>query len=170
MNTAFPNLISISECKNHLKVIIKSKYGLEECLIDFEDMEYLRHYKLTRNKNYVSVGRHLIHRLILDVSDPKTLIDHVNGNFLDNRRSNLRIASKSQNAMNSTKQKRKTSSIYKGVTWCKRTEKWKAYIYLNGKRKNLGSYISENEAAEKYNAAAESIFGEFCKLNIIRYR
>jgi hypothetical protein len=108
-----------------------------------------------------------IHRVILGVTDPKVIIDHINGNKLDNRVQNLRIATTSQNGMNRKKTKLKTSSIYKGVSKCSDRNKWASMIKANGKRINLGRFNTESEAAEAYNKAALTYFGEFAKINEI---
>lgn len=78
------------------------------------------------------------------------VIDHINNDPLDNRRENLRIASPRQNQQN---QKRKTSSKYPGVYWSKQAKKWHAMIKLNGKKKHLGYFVEEREAAKAYEAA-----------------
>ncbi len=95
------------------------------------------------------------------------LVDHANNNPLDNRRSNLRLATPSQNNANSRKTWTPTSSIYKGVCWHKRWKKWVAQIGQgpgNGP-KTLGYFASEEEAARAYDAAAKARWGEFAKLN-----
>jgi hypothetical protein len=71
---------------------------------------------------------------------------------MDNRRQNLRIVSRSENAANQRKQAGCTSS-YKGVWWDADREKWQAYMNANGKRIHLGRFASETEAAEAYNTA-----------------
>ena len=58
------------------------------------------------------------------------------------------------------------SSIYKGVSWDKFADKWRAQILVNRKVKTLGRYLSEREAAETYNTAAAEHYKEFAKLNI----
>ena len=108
-----------------------------------------------------------LHRFILGLDDPKTIIDHINGNKLDNRVQNLRIATTSQNGMNRKKTKLKTSSIYKGVSKCSDRNKWASMIKANGKSINLGRFNTESEAAEAYNKAALTYFGEFAKINEI---
>lgn len=109
-------------------------------------------------------GRHLrMHRLILD-APPGMDVDHVNGNGLDNRRMNLRLASRSQNLANQRKQRDKTSSRYKGVS-ISRQGTWRARICVRGQKRWLGIFESEEEAALAYNRAASEYFGEFARLN-----
>lgn len=103
-----------------------------------------------------------MHRLIFSLKwTPTTEIDHKNGNGLDNRRENLRIATRSQNAAN--RFKRGGSSKFKGV--CIAGKRWKAGIRQDGKSYHLGTFDTEEEAALAYNASATIRFGEFARLN-----
>lgn len=90
--------------------------------------------------------------------------DHVNGDGLDNRRENLRAATAAQNQMNRGKFAA-AHSRYKGVTWHKRDRRWVARIKLGANRMILGNFISELEAAEAYDRAAITHFGEFARIN-----
>lgn len=89
--------------------------------------------------------------------------DHKNHNKLDNRRGNLRPASRSQNQGNRKIQQ--GVSKFKGVHWYKDRKKWQAQIKFEGKRKHLGYFTDEIEAVEAYNRAAKKLFGEFAYLN-----
>ncbi len=112
--------------------------------------------------------KHLAHRLIFLMSlgyMPK-YVDHINGNKLDNRDTNLRECTAIQNCSNRGTGKNNTSG-YKGVTWDKSRNKWKASIKVNYKLRNLGRFISKRDAARAYNAAALELHGLFAKLNII---
>ena len=97
------------------------------------------------------------HRVIwamLKREDPLELqIDHINGNSLDNRITNLRKATNKQNACN--------QKGAKGYCFDKHKKKWKAVIALNGKRKFLGNFDTEHQAREAYLRAKEKLHGEF---------
>lgn len=118
---------------------------------------YAKTFAGTRpNMNVLSM-----HQLILD----RVLVDHKNGDGLDNRRSNLRLCTPSQNCQNKTKQKTKTSSKYKGVHWNKNMSKWHVQIEKNGVGIYLGCFKDEIEAAKVYDKKAIELFGEFARLN-----
>lgn len=87
------------------------------------------------------------------------VVDHINGNRLDNRRENLRICTKAQNNANIHKDK------FKGVCWRDHAKAYKAYIKKNGKQIHLGYFKNKIEAARAYNNAAVNLFGEFASLN-----
>ena len=143
-----------------------------EALVDDIDYEELNKYKWYYGGGYArrdtreSDGtrkRLLMHREIIS-SD--TCVDHIDGNGLNNQRHNLRVATYQQNNTNRRKQDGFTSK-YKGVAWCKRENKWRAYIKINGKFKSLGYFDNEIIAAKKYNQIAQELFGEYALLNII---
>lgn len=115
----------------------------------------------------VTIGKHgqLLHRLILNAKKGE-MCDHVNGDGLDNRKSNLRIVSNSQNIMNSKKTTRKgVTSQFKGVYWSVYHKKWVARVRLNYVYQVLGFYDNELDAAYAYDEGATKIFGEYAKLN-----
>ena len=93
------------------------------------------------------------------------IFDHVNGDNLDNRRENIRPADLFKNAQNARKTKKKTSSKYKGVYQRKRAKPWVAQISAYGAYYNLGSFITEEEAARAYDQKAKELHGEFARTN-----
>ena len=102
-----------------------------------------------------------MHAEILGV--PKA--DHEDGNGLNNQRGNLRPARGWRNNANSRKAAGK-SSKYKGVTWAKDPQKWKATAQREGKVFNLGYFKDEVDAAQAYNLMAYELFGEFARFNV----
>jgi hypothetical protein len=104
-----------------------------------------------------------LHRAILN-PPPGVPVDHINGDGLDNRRSNLRACSTAENVRNSRKYAaHRATSKFKGV--CLDRGKYRAQIALPGRKLNLGRFASEEEAARAYDAAALQHFGEFARLN-----
>ena len=107
-----------------------------------------------------------LHRFLLGLSPDDPQVDHVDGDGLNNQRSNLRLATDSQNHANMSKPKRAypQSSRFKGVTLV-RGKRWQAYIQVRGRRIHLGVFDTEEEAAAAYDAAAREHFGEFARTN-----
>jgi hypothetical protein len=92
------------------------------------------------------------------------LVDHINGDGLDNRRANLRPATDLQNRGNRRLSAHNTSG-FKGVTWLQRERLWLARCWSDGKLHRLGYHRTAEAAAHAYDAAAREIFGEFAALN-----
>jgi hypothetical protein len=148
-------------------------------IVDDEDYEYLNQWKwyAKYNKNiknyYAARAEYLgringkynqktifMHRVIMNPPKGK-VVDHVNHDTLDNRRSNLRIVYRRQNDQN---KKNKKTSNYPGVSWHKATKKWTAQIVINKKKKYLGIFADEREAAKAYeNACREQGQELVCK-------
>lgn len=103
------------------------------------------------------------HRLIMSLGsyNAKDIIDHKNGNFADNRKSNLRCANHIKNGQNT---KGKQGRI-KGVSWHKLTQSWMAYITVNKKRMYLGIYKQYKDAVKARRKAEEKYFGEWSVYN-----
>lgn len=104
-----------------------------------------------------------MHRIIMNAGDG-FLVDHINGSTLDNRKSNLRLCSSSNNSMN-RRGNRSCSSRFKGVWLSKKYGTWVASIKKEGKKTCLGYFDREIDAALAYNIAAKELFGEFAYLN-----
>lgn len=104
-----------------------------------------------------------MHRLIMNAPDGVE-VDHINGNPLDNRKCNLRLASHAENSANGPlDQKNKTG--FKGVSFHKSRKKYRASINIRGKHKHLGLFHSPAEAAKVYDEVAAREFGEFALTN-----
>jgi hypothetical protein len=89
-------------------------------------------------------------------------VDHRNGNGLDNRRSNLRMATRSQQSANSKPQ---GDRQFKGVYWHKSRREWRGQIKIGGRSKSLGTFATPDAAARAYDLAAREAYGDFAKLN-----
>ncbi len=123
--------------------------------------------KIRKGDRYVAVA---MHRLIMNAL-PKTEIDHINRNGLDNRKENLRFCTKRQNQGNRESPRVKKTSPYKGVSFegnVFRNKPWRASIYIRGKAKNLGLFATQEEAAEAYAVAARQEYGEFFHQGLIK--
>jgi len=146
-------------------------------IVDDADFNFLNRFKwcVCRGKgNYYYAYRHkkmengrqlfvLMHKEILNPpSEMET--DHRDGNTLNNRRKNIRICTRTENQRN-RKPNRNSRSAFKGVCWYKQTNRWLSRIYLNGKAKHLGYFMTEEEAAFAYDMAAKKLFGEFARIN-----
>lgn len=141
-------------------------------LIDDEDYELFSKYKWHISCGYLRTNikidnknkGFLLHRLILRLTDPKIITDHINHNKLDNRKSNLRVCTIKENSYNKSSHKNSTSK-YIGVYLRKDRDKKKwVSSCRNIDRK---SFYTEEEAALYYNELAIKRFGEFANLNII---
>ncbi len=115
--------------------------------------------------------RQILHRVILEriigrQVAKSEVVDHINGDTLDNTRANLRLASRSQNMANSQLAANNSSGA-KGVCWDKTHNSWQAQIVVNGKRIRLGRFKAKNDAIRAYNVAAFTHHGEFAVLNMI---
>jgi len=151
-------------------------------LVDDEDYEYLNHwkwyaYKYKKGTTYYA-GRNTsrklgsqkripMHNQLLGYQD-NNIIDHKDGNGLNNQKTNIRFCTFSQNSRN---KKGFSSSNYKGVykklNRPNRIKCYEASIYFNNKSHYLGSFKTPQEAAIAYNKAAILNFGEFARLNNI---
>lgn len=144
-------------------------------LVDDEDYALVSQYKWYIVNGYAKAhtgrqngkdGTLQMHRLILGLgSGDLRHIDHANHDGLDNRRCNFRLATPAQNNANSRKQRRITTSQYKGVAWRRREQQWCAGIGVHGKKLWLGYFDNESEAARAYDSAAVQFFGEYALLN-----
>lgn len=150
-------------------------------LVDDCDYEYLNQWKWCtgklRNTFYAVRGsrrseskkRKLIYmsKVILQRMEIKfKQVDHIDGNGLNNQRSNLRSATNQENLFNQGLRSDNTSG-HKGVSWNKRVQKWQVCIRVNGKNKHLGLFDDIEDAARAYNQAAKKHYKKFARLNVI---
>lgn len=148
-------------------------------IVDDEDYEWLNEWKWfydsygyarrgQYNKKTKNIKSIRMHRTIIDAKDGE-LVDHINRDRLDNRKSNLRICDWSLNSRNRKISKNNTSG-YRGVYFddsSRVIKKWKVIIRLNNKRIYIGRFKTKTEAAKAYNDAAVKYFGEVDVLNKI---
>lgn len=146
-------------------------------LVDDEDFEELSAFKWRpqpskrKSEQYRAVrsgkggrGVILMHRQIMRAPDG-VLVDHANGNPLDNRHANLRFCTFAQNAQNRRRVVPGSSSRFKGVTWHKQRGRWQAAIKVDKRFIFLGLFTDEQEAADAYDRAAVKHHGEFACTN-----
>jgi hypothetical protein len=130
------------------------------------------HARPAKSKTGVQIGwyvqRHdaggttYLHRVIMGAG-PGQLVDHIDGDGLNNTRANLRICTRAQN--NANRVCAKGSSGYRGVHPEPRNGRWYARIEVNGRPRSLGCFATPEEAARAYDAGALAAHGEFARLN-----
>lgn len=144
--------------------------NVDACVrVDDETAEWAEGMKWHLHKGYAAVTRGsgrdakrlYLHRMLMESGRGK-VVDHVNGNKLDNRRDNLRVASVSQNSANVGKLSTNKSGL-KGVV--PHGERYRAYIHKDRRTRYLGTFDDPKDAACKYDKEARRLFGQFAKLN-----
>jgi len=152
--------------------LTQGKYAI----VDVEDFERLNQY----NWHWTCYGyacrkvpkkfrkgdeRHAyMHKELCPVPDGM-VVDHINRNKLDNRKVNLRPATKQQNAWNGTFKRRTGKPRYGGIYWDKALKKWRVRLDIDGRTESFGCYSDELEAAMAYDRVAKQHRGEFASLN-----
>lgn len=142
----------------------------EFTIIDLEDLKLITHRCAKQINGYITIRSSYLHRVIMN-SMKGEMVDHINRDKADNRRTNLRVATASQNQQNRVARVN-TVSGYKGVIAYKNPRavktseyKWQATIGVNGKTVYLGAFVSKEDAARAYDVAATKYHGEFARLN-----
>ena len=145
----------------------------KKAVVDDDDYELLNQYKWHCNPDGYAVRNVWnsrkcktisMHRFIINTPDGM-LTDHINHDRLDNRRSNLRVCSLSQNHINLRNTINRTSGK-RGVSWDKKSRKWRAQIELSGTKYHLGFYDEIDEAHQIYLNKAKELFGEFACISL----
>lgn len=137
----------------------------KEIIIDDEDYDkflsrkwYCAEYRgkwYVKSNNKKGLPKQIrLHRFLTNAPD-NSEVDHINGNTLDNRKSNLRFVNRSQNMMN------QKSRPNRGVSWHRTAKKWRAYIVKDYKQTHLGLFDSLDDAKMAYRVAAKQLFGEY---------
>lgn len=142
------------DCGDYVKIIVNRKGKDYEALVDKDDFDTVSSFKGTwhlDNRGYIrrtiNNKEELMHRVIMNPPDNR-VVDHINGNKLNNRKSNLRIIKKSENQQNVTSSKRIAETGFRGVSLEKRwaRTRYRARIAIHGKEYSLGYYDDEYEA------------------------
>ena len=98
---------------------------------------------------------------------PDGELDHINGNRNDNSIANLRLATRRENTRN-TRMRKDNTSGFKGVTFHKKTGKWAAALFINGKTKHLGLFETALLASKEYCRRASELHGEFFNPGLLK--
>lgn len=167
-------------------IVHSKKYGPHKVEIDDEDAERVSRYtwyvSYVRRKGKFSLkyvrtnirkdnGKQTalyLHRFVLQHKkiNEKDEIDHIDNNRLNNKKSNLRVCSRSENACNCYISAYNTTG-FKGVSWKKSHNKYEVQIMFHRKAHWIGLFCTKEEAARAYNEAAKQLHGEFAKLNAV---
>jgi hypothetical protein len=119
---------------------------------------YCRRLECGKNRCYY------LHRVIMDAPSGVD-VDHVNGDGLDCRKSNMRLCSHKENLRNQRKRRGNYTSEYKGVSWDQSRNAWIAQFKADDDVRHIGRFESEDEAARAYDRTAIEHYGEFARLN-----
>lgn len=135
-----------------------------EVIVDEEMRPAVECFTWHVGKNgYVRTARGLVlHLLVFGLGPGKPDVDHINGNRLDNRKANLRCATRTQNNANAVP-KSHSKQPFKGVR--RAGTRWSARLRMNGREFYLGRFDTAEDAARAYDAAARTHFGRFARLN-----
>jgi hypothetical protein len=160
-------------------LVLKKRNGESyEAIIDIDDLKKLKEYdknwctfydksaksyyvKTTKYKGIIDGKKRSttvqLHRFIMNVDGENAIIDHINHNTLDNRKSNLRITDKVVNGLNRKGAQQNSKSGIRGVTYCKRDEIWIAAVRIHKRPYVIGRYKTKQEASEQYNIKAPEL-------------
>lgn len=170
--------MSLKGNKNHKKYNrydLTGEYGVgytfknEEFYFDLEDYEKIKDdcWHIDVNGYVINGKRRRFHRIIMGLDDSRIPIDHINHKKFDNRKTNLRVVNKSQNAMNQSISSTNTSGVT-GVGWHKAKGKWRAYIKVGYQQKELGYYNSFEDAKRARLQAENECFGKYSYKNSMK--
>lgn len=166
------------KCRPDFKFRIIDEYAIgtlpsgDEFIIDAEDIEAVSQYWWYKkpDQDYIICDLHhkgkllrriRLHRFLMNVlDDNRVVVDHINRNPRDCRKSNMRIATQSQNCLNKSRHSKNTSG-YTGVQYEKSKGKYVAIIQIARVNIRLGSSESKIECAQMYNEAAKILYGDF---------
>jgi len=155
---------------NICHIIIEDVHGrpIAEAVIDATDSTTISSYRwiIRKDRHYIGArtkidGKYIILSRFLMKPQENMVVDHINGDQLDNRRSNLRICSIRQNVQNAVKARIPLSSKYKWVYWSRAARKWAAEV----NKTYLGLFASEEDAARIADEYAKQAQGPFARCN-----
>jgi hypothetical protein len=127
----------------------------------------VRNGKRVKTDGRIKRGKIWMHRVVTNAPEGSSgqMVDHKDGDGLNNQRENLRLGTSGQNQQNRHRLTTNTSG-YRGVTWHRRLGKWQAQIKLDNKNMYLGVFEHAEDAARAYDKKAEEVFGEFAVPNL----
>lgn len=159
------------------EITLRGRYAAKTGIVtliddaDFDSVSKYDWYPQLGRRSRIPVMRHILspgkhdteflHAFLMNAAG----VDHIDGNPLNNQRSNLRLATAGQNAQNAGKRKDARTSLFKGVHFRTRSQRWTAQIQAERSKRHIGYYDTEIEAARAYDDAARLLFGEFARLN-----
>lgn len=156
-------------------ILLEYKGQTLKCVIDTSDFDLIKDYTWVANnrRDETFYARTILQNprrnlkmehVLLPPKDGLTP-DHIDRSGMNNRRLNLRYATKSQQTANQKRRQSSKTSQYRGVSWNKDTNKWRAQITAEDRKNHLGLFSSEVDAAKAFDAAALKYYGEFASLN-----
>ena len=158
---------------------VKHKDKVLTCIIDKEDAIQIKHmywFAIPKGSTYYVESypttpkprrRIKLHRLLLSAT-VGSIVDHSDGDGLNNSKKNIRLCSFAENSRNKKSDSNKMFCKFKGVSNSYSSlNPFRSSLHLNGKRVSLGCFSTAEESAKAYNEAALKYFGEFARLNII---
>jgi len=135
--------------------------------VDLDDINRVNEHEWFYSNGYIKALINdkwvTLHRFIMNPS-AEQIVDHIDGDKLNNMKENLRLCSKAENQRNQKIHKNNTSG-YKGVRWNEKDKRWRAYIRKDSKSIYIGNFKELKEAVIAYNNKAIELFGEFAKIN-----
>lgn len=164
--------------RKYNKYDLSGEYGVgyasnnnTEFYFDLEDYDLIKGYTWSEHNGYMRSQTDgediLMHRLIMNITDKKIVVDHYGHNTTDNRKSKLRITTSIGNQKNKSLSKNNTSGVA-GVCWEESSQKWHSYIWVNGKSLHLGRFKDFDKAVKVRKEAEEKYFGEYSYDNSIK--